>query len=147
MKRALAVLLAAPLLLTACSSEPETVTVTETETTTVTETIESTPETITITASPEEPQTEEQTSTTTRQRVTSVDQIGAKVVRDYGVEISDQDYANVSTPICDLFESGGTLADANQLVITELGTSDWQATKVVQGSVVQKCVQYVDRTY
>lgn len=148
MNRKFMALLAMPLLLAACSTEPETVTITETITTTITETTESAPETITITAAPEEP-TESPTAdpSARQQRVTSVDKIGGQVVRDYGVEITDQEFANVSAPICDLFEAGGTLADAKQLVINEVGTNDWQATKVVQGSVVQKCVQYVDQTY
>lgn len=73
--------------------------------------------------------------------------IYAQTVRGYGVEISDSDFSRVSSQVCNSYDAGGGLDAALSVVAGVTGHTGWQATKIVQGSVVGKCSQYVDLTY
>lgn len=73
--------------------------------------------------------------------------IYVKTLADSGVNISSTDYASVSSKVCDSYDAGGDLAAAQGVVSAEIGLSGWQATKVVQASVLHKCGDYVSQTY
>lgn len=80
-------------------------------------------------------------------RASQQDKIYGQVIRGYGVDITDDQVAQVGGPVCDSYDAGGGLDAALGVIESITGHTGWQATKIAQGVVVGRCSQYVDLTY
>lgn len=80
-------------------------------------------------------------------RASQQDKIYGQVIRGYGVDITDDQVAQVGGPVCDSYDAGGGLEAAIGVIESITGHTGWQATKIVQGVVVGRCAQHADLTY
>lgn len=76
-----------------------------------------------------------------------MDKIGSETLAQFGVGVTPAQFALVAPAVCDSYDAGGDLSAAEGVVESEIGISGWEATKVVQMAVVQRCGSYSEQTY
>lgn len=76
-----------------------------------------------------------------------MDGVYADMLQDEGIDVTAGDIARASTAVCDAFDGGAGQGEALGIVEETTGATGWQATRILQASVLSRCSQYVDSTY